>query len=116
MQHPMMWTKRMNPASRADARKANPARERTQLCKPQTRDSAAAELQNPAQSRQQQLSGPRSLAPSGGKLGGNGPRVLTSALLALMLAPLWVLVLAAPARADVLSDLEAPLRNALQSG
>jgi thiol:disulfide interchange protein DsbD len=34
----------------------------------------------------------------------------------LLLAPLWVLVLATPARADALSDLEAPLRAALQSG
>jgi thiol:disulfide interchange protein DsbD len=41
---------------------------------------------------------------------------LAPTLTALALAPLWVLVLAAPARADVLSDLEAPLRHALQSG
>jgi len=34
----------------------------------------------------------------------------------LLLAPLSVVVLATPAHADVLSDLEAPLRAALQSG
>ena len=80
---------------------------------------------------------PRAHAPSGAELGGRSPRVQTptgwsrqpvrvsplvtsrrrfAAALPLLLAPLWVAVFAAPARADWLAELEAPLRAALQSG
>src|SRR5262245_30703690 len=68
--------------------------------------------------RQSLHRGMGSQAPSSERAGGSRPQALNAMLLRLLAGPLALAVLLCtlPAQADTLSDLEAPLRAALQSG